>query len=166
METTRQASPSDADRWLEFVDPKRLHSHYFRGDEWKWNGERWENLTAKRAAERLRMPSGTLLEDGARERAIYDATPSWSDLKREIPGLDVIEHPDGTKTADFRDKTLDLRQKKRLGEMLGDRRELEIEKSEVLSARVETATVGKGSRKRVVPIAKAEKVDRALHEAG
>lgn len=103
-----------------------------------------------------------LLSDGKRQERIRDATPDWAQLKREIPGLNVIEHEDGSKTADFRG---DEAGKKKLAEMFNEAREMEIEKSEDLSSRVETATVGKGKHKRSVPIAQAEKVDRKLYGA-
>ena len=159
-------SPSAAERWLNLVDPHHRTWHVYDGCRWEWEGDGWVNVTARRMAQAEAaekhdaMQTAHVLTDGKRAERIYDATPSWDDLKAEIPGLNVIEHPDGSKSADFRDTTLDLRQKKRLGEMFGEARELEIEKSEDVSSRVETVTVGKGRRKKKVPVFSAEKADR------
>ena len=170
--TTRQESPSDADivRFLRFAHPKG-GSAFADGETWESRDGEWRRAREWRASDAARRDqekhlreveavSRHILADGKRAERIYDATPSWDDLKAEIPGLNVIEHPDGSKSAHFRDTTLDLRQKKRLGEMFGEARELEIEKSEDVSSRVETVTVGKGRRKKKVPVFSAEKADR------
>lgn len=136
------------------------------GRRYGWRDGSWVDLTALResreALERFEAEHRSSIErlesDGARAQRIYDSTPTWHELKREFPKLDVIEHEDGSRSADMRHMTEE--DKRLLGEMYGERRAWEVEKSEDLSARVETVRVGK----RVVPAAKAEKVERAMRE--
>jgi hypothetical protein len=167
--TTPQESPSAAERWLDFIDPKHRTFHSYQGCRWEWSAEqqRWFNATAQREAQELAASAHrhteTVLADGARQQKIRDKTPYWADLKAKFPKLNVIENEDGTKTADMVHMTAE--EKQALADLFDEAREVEIEKSEDLSARTESVTVGKGKRKRVVPIAKAEKVDRALHGA-
>lgn len=177
METTRQASPSAAERanivrWLRFIAP-RGGSRIAAGERWVCRDGEWATETewaqldeTARLAESYDVQKNVerIMSDGARQSRIYDHTPTWDELKREIPNLTVIEHEDGSKSCDFSDTSLDLRHKKRLLEMYGEARELEVEKSDELSSRVETVTVGKGLHKKSVPIQSAEKVDRALSE--
>lgn len=166
METRRQGSPSDAERWLEFVDPKHRSSHYYRGCLWRWEDVAWVNVTDRRiseaAMEKWEANNAGFLRnletDVNRAGKSYDALPTWHELKREFPKLDVIEHEDGSKSADMRH--MPAEDVKLLNEMLGEWRAVEMEKSEDLSSRRETVQVAG----RVVPVDKAEKVERAMRE--
>jgi len=100
------------------------------------------------------------LAAGLREAKIYDATPTWDDLKREIPGFEVIQHPDGTKSAKFRDTSLDGRYKKRIEEMYGEARRLELEKSEERSAQLDWTDIGTAYHPDLVPVQHADKKAR------
>jgi len=164
----------ESERFLVFSNP-RAHEgdrRVLRNGPWRVVGSRWvpeaeyfAALDAQRSAAKELENIEAVLDDGARAMRVYDASPSWVDIKREIPGLDVIEHEDGTKTCDFEDATLDGRDKKRLLEMFDGSRQIEAENSDIISARVEDASVpvGRGKLRRKIPKKYADLADRKLH---